>query len=50
MRRNLTGQGQQTTPSLESGTYDGKSYVHEKEGELVAAPNLNWVVVIAADD
>ena len=23
---------------------------YEKEGELVAAPNLNWVVVIAADD
>jgi hypothetical protein len=23
---------------------------YEKDGELVAAPNLNWVVVIAADD
>ena len=23
---------------------------YEKEGELVAAPNLNWVIVIAVDD
>ena len=23
---------------------------YEKDGELVAAPNLNWVIVIAADN
>ena len=23
---------------------------YEKDGELVATPNLNWVIVIAADD